>query len=87
MADKLEATGYVKGMFDRGELADKFVAIVVFDELNDAILFEKTVEDQKVSVHQVYASAWDIDYDVHKISMSPFYKKFEGHVGNWVSRD
>lgn len=69
---------YVKGKFDRGELADKFVVMASFDTLAEAIEFEKAIEAENISTHQVFASGYDIDYDQHKLTMSPVYKKFEG---------
>lgn len=64
---------YTKGQFDRGELADKFVVIVIFDTVMEASEFEKIHGAENTSLHQVFASGYDIDYDQHKITMSPVY--------------
>jgi hypothetical protein len=65
--------GYIKGNFDRGELAGKFAVIVVFDDKEDAKALASAIdghEDPKrssVSCHEVAASAYDIDYNTHKL--------------------
>lgn len=67
----------MKGHMDKGDLAEKFVVLVTFDKKEDAKALAtviKGVDNPKrvsVSYHEVVASHYDIDYNLHKILIYP----------------
>lgn len=63
---------YTKGAWDRGELAGKFVLVVQFDRVEEAKAFvSREPSNRPLSVHEVYASAFDIDFNMQKMTMGP----------------
>jgi len=68
---------YIKGRFDMGELAGKHAVLVVFNAAEDAKALAEAIrghEDPKrvmVTSHEVIASHYDIDYNIHKILVYP----------------
>lgn len=68
---------YLKGQMDKGDLAGTHAVLVVFKEAEDAKALAEAIdghEDPKrlmVSHHEVIASHYDIDYNIHKILVYP----------------
>jgi len=64
------------GKMDRGDLADKFMVLTVVDTLEEAQEISSTeLEHFETSVHEIHASHYDIDYNIHKLLISEAYKK------------
>jgi hypothetical protein len=68
---------YTKGQFDKGDLAGTHAVLVVFQDKEDAKALAESInghEDPKrlvVTHHEVIASQYDIDYNIHKILVYP----------------
>lgn len=71
---------YVKGQYDAGELAGKYVVIV---DTEDPTLVRNMIAEipfVDMSIHEIAVSHFDIDYNVHKLILQPglAVKKVEG---------
>lgn len=67
--------GYVLGHIDRGELAGKFIVMIRVEDLEEARAIAKLYSEAKASIHEVHASMYDIDYNVHKLVILPAEKR------------
>jgi hypothetical protein len=68
------ADGYVKGQFDKGDLAGMFVVLIKTNTLEEAKAHAKIYSGEMCTVHEVVASHYDIDYNLHKILLYPSQK-------------
>jgi len=68
---------YKKGQIDKGDLAGTYVVLVAFQNVEDSKNLAETLKTQDdpkrlmVTYHEVNASHYDIDYDMHKLLIYP----------------
>jgi hypothetical protein len=68
---------YTKGQFDKGDLAGTHAVLVVFQDKEDAKALAESINGHEdpnrlgVTYHEVVASHFDIDYNLHKILLYP----------------
>ena len=68
---------YQKGQIDKGDLAGAYVVLVAFQDKAEAKALAEAInghDDPKrlmVTYHEVNASHYDIDYDMHKLLIYP----------------